>query len=248
MNGQLALDFDSYVVTERRSPKARQIRIEVRRGGEVLVVIPRWAGRGEAHAFLRDRQDWVRRKIAEWRLRAPPAALPRPELRWDGIDRFPLRGEDVPLRLVIADLAQPRVRFDEGITVFAPAPLAADPARLKRCLKRALIEEARRSAVRVLNDEAARLGLAYTALRIGDPSSQWGSCGSNGRISLSWRLLLAPPAILRYVVIHELCHLRWRGHGPRFWSLVAQQMPDYEAHRSWLRERGAGLHTHLVST
>lgn len=248
MNGQLALDFDSYVVTERRSPKARQIRIEVRRGGEVLVVIPRWAGRGEAHAFLRDRQDWVRRKIAEWRLRAAPAALPRPELRWDGMDRFPLRGEDVPLRLVIADLAQPRVRFDEGITVFAPAPLAADPVRLQRCLKRALIEEARRSAVRVLNDEAARLGLAYTALRIGDPSSQWGSCGSNGRISLSWRLLLAPPAVLRYVVIHELCHLRWRGHGPRFWSLVAQQMPDYEAHRSWLRERGVGLHTHLVST
>ncbi|MGH8567083.1 MAG: M48 family metallopeptidase [Gammaproteobacteria bacterium] len=248
MNGQLALDFDSCVVTERRSPKARHIRIEVRRGGEVLVVIPRSAGRGEAHAFLRDRQDWVRRKIAEWRLRAAPAALPRPELRWDGMDRFPLRGADVPLRLMIGDPAEPCVRFDEGITVFAPAPLALDPACLQRCLKRALIEEARRGAVRALNEESARLGLAYTALRIGDPSSQWGSCGSNGRISLSWRLLLAPPAVLRYVVIHELCHLRWRGHGPRFWSLVAQQMRDHEAHRSWLREQGAGLHMHLVST
>ncbi len=104
-----------------------------------------------------------------------------------------------------------------------------------------LRSEALREAKILLDQESARLGLAYRGLKIRDPRSRWGSCTADGRIMLSLRLLLAPPEVFRYVVIHELCHLRWRGHGPRFWALVAQQMPDFEAHRRWLRRHGDAL-------
>ncbi len=106
----------------------------------------------------------------------------------------------------------------------------------------ALRARAGQQACQLLEEESARLGLHHRGLRIRDPRSRWGSCGPDGRIMLSMRLALAPPDVFRYVAIHELCHLRWHGHGPRFWDLVRRQMPEFEAHRAWLRRHGAGLH------
>jgi predicted metal-dependent hydrolase len=134
--------------------------------------------------------------------------------------------------------AEARLRASQYPQPAEPTPEDfAKAARLRR--------EARAAATRLLDEESARLGLAYAGLRIGDPVSLWGSCAASGRISLSWRLLLAPPEVFRYVVIHELCHLRWRSHGPRFWALVARQMPEFEVHRRWLRVHGAELHAML---
>jgi predicted metal-dependent hydrolase len=105
-----------------------------------------------------------------------------------------------------------------------------------------LREIALREGRRLLDEEAARLGVRYTRLTVRDARTRWGSCGPDGSIMLSLRLTLAPPEVFRYVVIHELCHLRWRGHGPRFWALVERQMPGFEEHRRWLRRHGQELH------
>jgi predicted metal-dependent hydrolase len=120
----------------------------------------------------------------------------------------------------------------------AAEPLPWDGPRERSRLRALALEQARR----LLDEEAARLGLRYRGLAIRDPRTRWGSCGPRGDIMLSLRLAMAPPEVFRYVAVHELCHLRWRGHGPRFWALVARQMPDYEAARAWLRASGARLH------
>ena len=101
---------------------------------------------------------------------------------------------------------------------------------------------AEREARALLDAESARLGLRYAGLRLRDPRTRWGSCGPDGHIMLSMRLALAPPEVFRYVVVHELCHLRWHGHGPRFWALVERQMPGYREQRAWLRRQGEALH------
>jgi hypothetical protein len=108
-------------------------------------------------------------------------------------------------------------------------------------LQGALRQEAARDAKVLLDEESTHLGLPYAGVTLRDPRSRWGSCGPDGRIMLSLRLVMAPPDVFRYVVIHELCHLRWRGHGPRFWSLVARRMPEFETHRAWLRKHGDTL-------
>lgn len=118
-----------------------------------------------------------------------------------------------------------------------PAPLRFAGADVKT-----LRVEAEREARQLLEEEAARLGLRYSRLRIRDPRTRWGSCGRDGSIMLSLRLVMAPPEVFRYVVVHELCHLRWRGHGPRFWALVERQMPSYRSARRWLSAHGAALH------
>lgn len=119
----------------------------------------------------------------------------------------------------------------------------APPLRATGDDLRALRQRAEHEGQRLLDEESARLGVRYAGLKIRDARTRWGSCGPEGRIMLSLRLALAPPEVFRYVVIHELCHLRWRGHGRRFWDLVARQMPEFEQHRAWLRRHGAALHT-----
>jgi predicted metal-dependent hydrolase len=119
-----------------------------------------------------------------------------------------------------------------------PAAPLAWSGSLERAQLRARAEVQGR---RLLDEESARLGLPYRALKIRDPRTRWGSCGPDGGIMLSLRLVMAPPEVFRYVAIHELCHLRWHGHGQRFWSLVERQMPDYAQHRAWLRRHGDAL-------
>jgi len=84
-------------------------------------------------------------------------------------------------------------------------------------------------------------GGTYSSIRIGDQKTRWGSCSSNGTLSFSWRLMLAPPRVLDYVVIHELCHLTHMDHSNEFWALVASVDPDYKEHRQWLKENGDSL-------
>ncbi|HUS24596.1 MAG TPA: YgjP-like metallopeptidase domain-containing protein [Candidatus Binatia bacterium] len=225
-------------VSERSSLRARRVRVEVRRSGEIVLVIPRRMSRAAAWRFYARHRDWAERKAREFAAHAPaPGAAP---LRWDGTDVLAVAGVPRPLRV------EPGAARFGGLTVADDALVLRtrrrDPASLARALKRGLAAHARAQAAAVLQEEGTRLGMHATGLRINDPVSQWGSCGPQGRISLSWRLVLAPPEVFRYVAVHELCHLRWRGHGPRFWGLVARQMPGYETQRRWLREHGAELH------
>jgi predicted metal-dependent hydrolase len=92
---------------------------------------------------------------------------------------------------------------------------------------------------------APGLGIAPAAVTLRDPRSRWGSCSRKGRISLSWRLILAPPEVLESVVVHELCHLKVFGHGPRFRALLTSRIPDHATWRRWLHEHAADLHAAL---
>jgi predicted metal-dependent hydrolase len=245
---QLDLLFDTYRVTERISSKSRSIRVEVLSESDVTLVIPRFVSKTVAREFLRSRDHWIRQKIAEFRLKAArdAEAGPSPHLRWDGSDQIPLRGESVPLRIVPAQLRTPVVRLDsQALTLFCPNDWLGQTPRLERLLREALRKEALNDATRLLREEAAKLGVRYEGPRIADQKTLWGSCTPAGLISLSWRLILTPAAVFRYVVIHELCHRVHLDHSDAFWALVSRQMPDYEAHRRWLREHAQRLHWYL---
>ena len=91
-------------------------------------------------------------------------------------------------------------------------------------------------------------GGAYTSVTIRDQKSRWGSCSSRGTLSFNYRLIFAPPVILDYVVVHELCHLTHMNHSRDFWDMVASVMPEYKLHRTWLKEHGheLTLENHLI--
>jgi predicted metal-dependent hydrolase len=243
---QFDLFDDRYDVIERVSTKSRSIRIEIRSPREVVLVIPRHVPKYVAREFLQSRETWIRQKIAELRQRHADAPLDPQRLNWDNRDRLPLRGIELPVRVVGASLRNVSVRVDaEAISLFCPAARLGERAQLERALRQELQHQARQDARRLLDEESARLDLRAGEPRIADQKSLWGSCAANGNISLSWRLVMAPPAVFRYVVIHELCHIRHHDHSYAFWSLVAQQMADFDSQRRWLRDQGARLHLYL---
>jgi hypothetical protein len=99
----------------------------------------------------------------------------------------------------------------------------------------------REDVTAVAEYEAPRLGVAFRRIRIGGQRTVWGSCSSRGTLSFNWRLALAPPEALDYVVVHELCHLRVPNHSQRFWRLLESVRPDWRERRDWLAEFGPEL-------
>lgn len=84
-------------------------------------------------------------------------------------------------------------------------------------------------------------GGSYTSISIRDQKTRWGSCSSRGTLSYNYRLIFAPPKVLDYVVVHELCHLTYLNHSKDFWNKVASVMPDYKIYKNWLKEHGHEL-------
>ena len=110
-------------------------------------------------------------------------------------------------------------------------------AALKQVLsKRALVRIREELAV-----WAPKIGVQFGRVAIRDQKSRWGSCSAKQNLNFNWKLIMAPEEVLRYVVIHELCHLIEFNHSARFWSLVEREMPDYEAWKKWLKSHGSEL-------
>ena len=104
-----------------------------------------------------------------------------------------------------------------------------------------LRERARAELPTRLLEIAAEHGLTVTGVSIRNQRTRWGSCGRDGKISLNWRLVLMPPAVRDYVLIHELMHLKRLDHSPAYWRLVAAACPGYREARHWLRINGPAL-------
>ena len=108
---------------------------------------------------------------------------------------------------------------------------------------KAHLKQMARDALATASDRyAARLNKRYSRLTIRDTRSRWGSCSSAGALMYSWRLVMAPPAVLEYVVAHEVAHLVEMNHSRAFWDVVESIFPDYETQRRWLRTHGDTLH------
>ena len=84
-------------------------------------------------------------------------------------------------------------------------------------------------------------GGRYTAITVRDQKSLWGSCSSKRNLNFNWRLIMAPPQVARYVVVHEMCHLKHMNHSKEFWKEVADILPDYQEWKRWLRKHGDSL-------
>lgn len=190
----------------------------------VQVVLPDRCPEREAAAAISELRPWIERRMAELEhARTTLAAR---------AGTVPYLGR--PLRLI----AQPgRTRVHRrGEELLVPAGAAQRPA-LERFYRRAAREE----VAQRLDVACAEVGLTYRALSIRGQRTRWASCSPSGAMSFNWRLLLAPEAVLDYVVWHEVCHLQARDHSPRFWALVGECCPGYREQVHWLRRHGATL-------
>jgi predicted metal-dependent hydrolase len=215
---------DGIFYTVRRSDRARRVRVTVDATRGVEVVLPRRAAERDAAAAVRELAPWIERRLRD--LDAQRAAVAA-------------RGNTLPyLGATLTVVPQPgRTRVvQRDHTLLTPAGQARTPA-LERWYRRMAKAEIAQRVERA----AAELGCSYTRLSIRAQRTRWGSCSASGALSFNWRLLLAPEAVLDYVVWHEVCHLEALDHSPRFWALVAAHCPTHREHATWLRQHGGTL-------
>jgi predicted metal-dependent hydrolase len=207
----------------RRSDRGRRVRVRVDAADGVEVVLPRRAPERAAAAAVQELRPWIERRLAE--IATARAVIERRR------GRLPYLDEELTLTPQTGRTRAHR----RGSLLLVPAG-DARPA-LERWYRRA----ARREVAARLDAATAAVGARYTRLTIRGQRSRWASCSPDGAMSFNWRLLLAPSAVLDYVVWHEVCHLDVMDHSPRFWALLAERLPDYRTHQAWLRRNGATL-------
>lgn len=216
----------------RVSTRARRLRITVSASG-VTVTLPKGVPLREAERFLRHQEAWVLAQLEKVSKQNKPAVLPP--------DVILLHGEVLRLsRIEEPDRkARARVEVSRG-RVLVRLPQGSTLST-RKAAEAWLRQEARDEIERVVIEEARRMGARPKAVSIRDQRTRWGSCSSRGGLSFNWRLVMAPPEVLRYVVIHELGHLFEPNHSRDFWALVARYYPDYKKARLWLRKNAAAL-------
>ena len=234
------IEVDGAPVRLKVSGLARRVSLRLdssRR--EVVATAPNLRRLGEAAAFAVERRAWIAARLAELPQVRPlqPGTLVEVLGRSCRLERSAGRArwcpaeDDQPIRLSVAG---------EG-------------EAFTRAVVRALKAEARRVLSERTEAWAAALDRPMPTLAITDARARWGSCrppratgfGATvevGRIRYSWRLVLAPYAVMDYVAAHECAHLIEANHSPRFWSLVHGLVGDHRPHRAWLRANGQRLH------
>ncbi len=152
---------------------------------------------------------------------------------------LPYRGREVALCVMEAPELERSEIVQEGEDLLLRR--GTDRAAPQEVLREWLVDRARETFVERAAYWAPRIGVAYQRLSIRDQRTVWGSCTRDGVLNFNWRLIMAPPETLDYLVIHELCHRIEMNHSKRYWAKVAQHCPDWRKHREWLRDHSRRL-------
>jgi len=209
-----------------KNSRARRYVLRLLPDGSARVTIPRGGSVEEAASFARRHTVWIERAL-DRRMSQPV----RPAEWFLGTEIF-LKGELVRIE---ADGGQ-SVRF--GVERLSVSDSSKD---LRTEISHHLWRLAGKEIPPVVMDISAVHQLRVQRISIRNQRSRWGSCSVRGTVSLNWRLIQAPPDVLRYVVIHELMHLKQMNHSRKFWQLVEQAFPAYGTAEKWLKEHASLL-------
>ena len=221
------------VAYELRRGRRRSIGFVVGSDG-LSVSAPRWVNVGQIESALREKTEWILRKLAEQQERTQRLLASRVDWR-DGAS-IPFLGAPVIVTLdayasgsvLQASLGAPRLVI--GL------PRGATREQIRDAVQGWLKRQARRVFEERCAHFASRLGVTVTRLALSSARTRWGSANADGSIRLHWRLVHFALPIIDYVVAHELAHLRHMDHSPRFWDVVRSVVPDYEAARANLSD------------
>ena len=236
---KVALDGQLVSYTLKRSPRARCVRLEVREGTGLTVVIPRSYRLQRLDELLKGKQTWILRNLA--RCDRTTSLSTAGEIRSG--DTVPYLGTELRVIECPADGCAPGISLMQNELVVSGA---SDRERLHLLLERWYRVQAAQVIKQRVDLLVTRLGLSYRRIIIRGQRTRWGSCSHKGNLSFNWRLIMAPEPVIDYVIVHEVTHLKELSHSKRFWKLVAEECPGWREHRKWLDEHGAELNARLV--
>ncbi|MGH8170300.1 MAG: M48 family metallopeptidase [Steroidobacteraceae bacterium] len=206
----------------RESQRARRLTVRVFHTGRVEVVVPFRTSVRVVERFLERHRSWIERKREEARRRAgPPVPFPPPQVE------LPACGETWWIHLAEGPRGARIASSASGLLTLAGG--IGNAPSMRQALRRWLMERALQALAPLLAECARELGFSYDRILIRRQRTRWGSCSTRGTISLNCCLLFQRPAVVRYLMIHELAHTQHMNHSRRFWQCVGHHCPEFRS-------------------
>lgn len=226
---ELSVNGRALPLTVREHARATRITLRIEPGGHTLrLTVPVGLPGHEIDAFLSRHHAWLMTRLAR---------LPREAEMVEGA-LVPLRGVDH--RIVLTGKLRGLVQI--GATGDEPALLVpGSPDHAARKIADFLKREARRDLEELVAGHARTVERKVRSISFRDTKSRWGSCTSDGNLSFSWRIVMAPPLVVDYLAAHEVAHLVEMNHGPGFWALCRKLCPKTDEAKRWLKHHGSAL-------
>lgn len=220
----------SYILKRSRKRK-KTISLQITKQADLLVSAPYFTPKSEIKSFIEQKYEWIQKNIQ----RQKEQIIENREKLFMSGEYFNYLGASYPLEVFFQQSLPAGLVFWNNRFYLN---CAEGPAQRKSYF----IEWYRTKAQEYLTKQVKILGsqlqLLPRNIKITQARTRWGSCSGENNLAFSYRLIMAPPAIINYVIVHELMHIKEKNHSAQFWKLVEKALPEYKLHRHWLKENG----------
>ena len=217
--------YDKLIRSERKT-----VGLEITRDGLFIIRAPKRMYMKIIEDFVIEKDRWIKEKKAEAEKRINECR----EWGFCSGNRLLYMGKEITLLLHNETESKRlrRVKLDGDILLAPHAP----EDRVSYLVKCWYMAQAKSYLTARIREIASETGIPFSSVRLSGARRRWGSCSGKNNINLSWRLIMADPRAIDYVIIHELAHVRHKNHSSRFWAEVKSLMPLYPVYRRWLKD------------
>ena len=221
-------EFKKPIVISRKN-NIRRLSLKVCRiTGKITINAPKFLAESEIYKFYSLNRSWIHNQINQCLV---------PKIVNDG-SFVPIEGN---LYEIVAKKNCSKIKFLENNQICIPKNIS----NIGKEVQTFLIEYCKSIMIPIILKKPNLIIQKIKKINFKDTKSRWGSCSSTGSIMLNWRLIMAPPSVYNYVIIHELAHLVHMNHGPLFWKLVQELSPNYLKDKEWLKKNGKEIRRYI---
>ena len=224
---------DGFIVTIIKSSRRKTASLKIK-DGKVSIHIPTRLPLKFAEKFVDQKTRWIQNKLSEQSLQQTT------EKQFINGEAFLFLHQEITLRLIQAE-SSPIVRLNDQQLEFSGRLNRLSKTAIRAALIRWYKQQAEEHITHRTAYLAEKINITPRSITVKTYKARWGSCNSRGELQFNWKLMLAPPNIIDYVIIHELCHIEHHNHSSRFWQLVEHHCPTFQASRLWLKNNGYRL-------
>ena len=225
--------YSNISYTLNRSRKRRKtISLQISDKSELVIAAPHFTPISEINRFVQEKQNWIHQAIQDHK----EALIKNKAKEYILGERFYYLGESFPLETFFGQNEKEGLVFwDNRFYLNAPDVEAKKREYFIKWYKR----KAREYFAERVNFYSRELNLRAKSVRVTSAEKRWGSCSGKDNLSFSFRLIMAPPAVIDYVIVHELMHIIEKSHSAKFWQLVESAMPQYKLHKRWFKDNNS---------
>ena len=218
----------AYTVSKAR---VKNLYISVE-NGEVVIKAPWYVTNSQIQEVVESKRDWIMKKLEEYK------TSPRKAKEYEDGEKFQVLGNAYTLNIYFKEIEKAKLNVSNGnIDVVLPLEYseADNTAIIKRMIEKMYFMIAEREVDMAMEKWTREVGLAPEEYRIRKVKTSWGTCSSTKKITINQDLMMYSREAIEYVVLHEICHLKYMNHSKKFWEMVEKYMPDYKVYEKELK-------------